>query len=90
MVDLSVGLAALASLLGMVCFYLPSKHQKVLPMPAAGIFRLIGGVALGVSYGLLCDAVSILTAAFMLVVWVMVLGSLGPMAIACFRPRGGV
>ncbi|MGB8601406.1 MAG: hypothetical protein WCD42_04340 [Rhizomicrobium sp.] len=90
MVGLSVGMAALVSLVGMACFYLPSKHQELLPVPVAGrAFGAIGIVALGISYGLLCSAVSMLTAAYMLVVWLMVLGSFGPMTIAYLRRRGG-
>lgn len=90
MVALFVGLAALSGLVGVACFYLSSQHQKLLSAPVAGrSFAVIGIVALVVSYGLLCNAVSMLTAAYMLAVWLMVLGSLGPMTIAYFCRRGG-
>lgn len=81
-----VGMAGLSAVLACMCFYLTTKHQQVLDQPLPGhALRWIGGVALLVTYGLLCCAVSPLTAVYMFVLTVMAFGSLVPLAIAFMR-----
>lgn len=81
-----VGMAGLSGVLACLCFYLISKHQQVLERPLqVSALRWIGLTAFLVTYGLLCCAVSPLTAAYMFVLIVMAFGSLVPFAIAVLR-----
>lgn len=75
-----------ASLLTIVFFYLASGHQKLVRTGFAGRgLRPAAFLALGVSYGLFACLFSLVTAFYVLTVWLMLFGSLVPMAIAFVR-----
>lgn len=81
-----VGMAGLSGVLACLCFYMTSKHQQVLAQPLqAPALRWIGLVSWLVTYGLLCCAVSPLTAVYMFVLILMAFGSLVPFIIAFVR-----
>lgn len=86
-----VAMAGMSGVLACLCFYMSSKHQQLFdqPLPVLPI-RWIGLTALMASYGLLCCGVSPLTAAYMLVMFVMLSGSLLPPVIAILRKWGRV